>query len=109
MRPYPNPKKWQHPRAETRGGARRAAQGMTVFRLQRDEGYLARMLACVARLHTQHVRPGAPPPPLNAWWQLPEYHAFLDATRAVAAAAALVAVVDAPALPPGADLRPFLD
>ena len=83
-------------------------QGMTVFRLQRDERYLRALLACVSRLHTQHVLTGAPPP-LNPWWQLPDYHAFLDATKAVAASADLVATVEAPAPPPGCDLRPFLD
>lgn len=81
---------------------------MTIFRIQRDEGYLRAMLQCVSRLHKQHVLPRCEPP-RDPWWALPEYHAFLDATRVLAASAALVMQVAEPALPPGCDLRPFLD
>lgn len=83
-------------------------QGMNVFRIQRDEGYLRAMLHCVARLYSAHVLPVSAPP-LNPWWELPEYHAFVNATRALAASAALVASADELPPPPGCDARPFLD
>ena len=81
---------------------------MTIFRIQRDKAYLCAMLHLVSRLHTQHVLARSPPP-CNPWWALPEYHAFLDATKALAASATLVAQVAEPVLPSGCDLRPFLD
>ena len=80
---------------------------MTVFRIQRDERYLRDMLHCVARLHTAHVLPHSVPP-LDPWWERPEYHAFLDATKALAASAALVTPAEELPAPPGCDPRPFL-
>jgi hypothetical protein len=64
----------------------RCAQGMTVFRVWRDDDYIAAMLGFISRLHMQHVLPRRPPP-ADLFSHLPEYQAFLHRTGSLAASA----------------------
>ena len=61
-------------------------QGLTVFRVWRDDEYIAAMLSFISRLHMQHVLPRRPPP-ADLFMHLPEYQAFLQRTGSLAASA----------------------
>ncbi len=84
-------------------------QGLTIYRMWRDEEYLKAMLDFVSRVYTQHVLLGRPPPG-NIFWGLPEYKKFLERTIALADGAAVVARVPSGEVQhaPGADVRAFL-
>ena len=69
-------------------------QGLTAFRVWRDDHYIAAMLGFISRLYMQHVLLRRPPPAdLHA--HLPEYHAFLLRTAAIAGSAEPVLQVPA--------------
>ena len=84
-------------------------QGLTIYRMWRDEEYIQAMLGFVSRVYTQHVLLGRPPP-VNMFWGLPEYASFLAHTIALADGAAVVAHISAADVAHSscADLRPFL-
>ena len=67
-------------------------QGLTIYRMWRDEEYIQVMLGFVSRLYTVHVLPGRPPP-ANMFWGLPEFSRFLEHTVALADGAAMIAHV----------------
>lgn len=67
-------------------------QGLTIYRMWRDEEYIQVMLGFVSRLYTVHVLPGRPPL-ANMFWGLPEYCRFLEHTVALADGAAMIAHV----------------
>lgn len=84
-------------------------QGLTVFRMWRDEEFIRDMLHFVSRVYTEHVLPDWPPP-VNIFWGLPEYEQFLDRTNALANGATIVTQVPAAAVQrsSGSDQRAFL-
>ncbi len=62
--------------------SRSATRGLVVFRMMRDDAYLACMLRVLGRLWREHVLPRRPPPrDLFASWA--EYHALLSSTVTV--------------------------
>ena len=50
------------PASRGRHGCRSTTKGTTVFRVLRDDTYIALMLRVLSRFHTQHVLRGVPPP-----------------------------------------------
>ena len=84
-------------------------QGLTIYRMWRDEEYIQAMLGFVSRLYTEHVLAGRPPP-ANIFWGLPEYRHFLERTVALADGATVIARVPSAEVQhaAGADQRAFL-
>lgn len=91
--------------------ARSATRGTAVWRMQRDDEYLAELLRQVGRFHADFVLTGRGIPE-EVLADTPAHAAFLARTAALAREAALLCVVDGrgrrPAAP-GTDERPFVD
>ena len=86
-----------------------AWQGMTVFRMWRDEAYLRAMLGYVSIFYTSFVL-AQKPPPGNIFLELPQYQQFLQHTLALAHGAEVVMHIPPEQMPPGTgDPRTFLN
>lgn len=86
---------------------RSATKGVRVFRMYRDDPYLATMLSLVSRFHTSHVLQHKPPP-VNMFSTDPTYIQFLYRTLQLARRAKeIVCCSDLP-LPHGVDDRAFV-
>ena len=82
-------------------------QGVTLFRMPRDDAYLAQLLEIVGRLYTQHVLPGLPPP-TDFNFESHSYQALISATLAIAKKTPVLATLPQPQVAPAADGRAFL-
>lgn len=86
-----------------------AVQGMTVFRMWRDEAYLQAMLGYVSVFYTSFVLTKKQPPS-NIFLELPGYQQFLQHTLSLAHGAEVVLHVPPEQMPAEAgDLRTFLN
>ena len=91
------------------GNACPAAQGMTIFRMWRDEAYLQAMLGYVSIFYTSFVL-NRKQPPSNIFLDLPEYQQFLQHTLSLAHGAEVVLHVPPEQMPAEAgDHRTFLN
>ena len=85
-----------------------AAQGLTVFRMWRDDAYINAMLGLIRHLYQHHVQPRCPPP-ADPYAHLPGYQGFLQRTAEVAASASMVMHVPAQELVnPSREVRRFV-
>ena len=84
-------------------------QGMTIFRMWRDEAYLQAMLGYVSAFYTEFVLKQRPPPS-NLFSDHPGYQQFLQHTVALAQGAEVVLHVPPEQMAPAAgDPRTFLN
>ncbi len=95
---------------QVRGGdAGSAVQGMTIFRMWRDEAYLQAMLGYVSIFYTSFVL-NQKQPPSNIFLELPKYQQFLQHTLSLAHGAEVVLHVPPEQMPAeSGDLRTFLN
>ncbi|MEW5319169.1 MAG: hypothetical protein WDW38_010336 [Sanguina aurantia] len=87
--------------------SRSATKGVRVFRMYRDDPYLATMLSLVSRFHTSHVLQRKPPP-VNMFSTDPTYIQFLYRTLQLARRAKEVVCCSDLPLPHGVDDRAFV-
>ena len=83
------------------------AQGITIFRMQRNEEFLKSMLHFVSKFYTSYVQPGILPP-VNMLFDTPGYCAFLHLALKIARETPEVMHIAHPALAKGSDMRTFL-
>ncbi|KXZ40977.1 hypothetical protein GPECTOR_1062g341 [Gonium pectorale] len=86
--------------------SRSPGRGVRLFRVFRDDAYMAAMLDIVRELQLGHVAARRPPGP-DPWVGRPGYGAFLERTLQLAAEAG--AVLESRVTPqlPGTDANPF--
>ena len=83
-------------------------QGMTIFRMWRDDDYLRSMLGYLSIFYMSFVLKQQPPP-RNLFLTQPEYQQFLQHTLALSQGADVVLHVPPEAMPQASgDLRTFL-
>ena len=82
-------------------------QGITIFRMQRNDEFLRNMLYYVSIFYGSHVKPGIPPN-VNFFSNLPGYAGFLQLSLKIARGTPAVVHIAYPAKAPACDRRAFL-
>lgn len=81
-------------------------QGMTVFRMKRNDSFIAEMLGMVSLFFTSCVQPRRLPPD-DMLLGKPGYSDFLKHVQSLARQSHRIMHVSDPAIAEGSDLRPF--
>ncbi|KAG1677937.1 hypothetical protein FOA52_001355 [Chlamydomonas sp. UWO 241] len=88
--------------------SRSASKGVRLYRVERDDAYIERMLDCLRLLQVEHVNPRRPPNS-DLFSDMPGYADLLDHTNAIAKRASVVLDVAGSGLvaPRGTDANAF--